>query len=258
MLWESRSRQDILEVGGGILCGNRTLLTAWNTSSLVIDSLCDQAAKEDIAVVGLYCDFLAQQEQTVTNMMGAILKQLVGRGHIPEYLREAFHDGKKNVGGRGLRLPDLVKMLRVTIASLTQVFICIDALDECLPKHLPGLLGSLRDIVQELPRTRIFVAGRPHIKEDIHKYFTQVVMIPISPNANDIRSYLEMRLDMDPEPDAMSDDLRAGIIRIIIDRISDMCVRVFGTFSLPKIHAHPELHVDSSLFRSTLTQFWGR
>ena len=125
MFRESRSGQDILEVGWGILCEKRILLTAWNTSSLVIDSLCDQAAKEDIAVAGLYYDFLAQQEQTLTNMMRAILKQLVGRGDIPEYLREAFQEGKKNVRGRGLQHPDLVELLHVTIASLPQVFICI-------------------------------------------------------------------------------------------------------------------------------------
>ena len=195
----------------------------------MIDSLCDQAAKGDIAVAGLYCDFLAQQEQTIANILGAILKQLVGRGDIPEYLREAFQKGKREFGGRGLRLPDLMGMLRTTIASLPQVFICIDALDECLPKHLPGLLGLLRDILRELPRTRIFLTGRPHIKEDICRYFAKVVVIPISPNADDIRSYLEMRLDMDAEPDAMNDDLRADITRIILERISDMCVRAFGT-----------------------------
>jgi hypothetical protein len=160
--------------------------------------------EEDIAVAGLYCDFLAQQEQTITNMMGAILKQLVGRGGIPKDLREAFQKGKKEIGGRGLRLADLMGMLRIAIASLPQVFICIDALDECLPKHLPELLESLRDIVRESPRTRIFLTGRPHVKEDIQRYFTKAVVIPISPNTDDIRNYLEMRLDRDDEPEAMT------------------------------------------------------
>ena len=204
----------------------------------MIDSLCDQAAKSDVAVAGLYCDFLAQQEQTIANILGAILKQLVGRGDIPESLREAFQKGKREFGGRGLRLPDLVGMLRTTIASLPQVFICIDALDECLPKHFPGILGSLRDILRELPRTRIFLTGRPHIKEDICRYFAKVVVIPISPNADDIKSYLEMRLDMDTEPDAMNDDLRADITRIILERISDMYVRAFGTATPSIIYAY--------------------
>jgi len=39
---------------------------------------------------------------------------------------------------------------------------------------------------------------------------------------DNIRSYLEMRLDKDPEPEAMNDDLRADILRIILERTSDM------------------------------------
>ena len=41
LLPESGSGQDIPEVRGGILWKKRILLTARNTSSLVIDSLCD-------------------------------------------------------------------------------------------------------------------------------------------------------------------------------------------------------------------------
>ena len=195
----------------------------------MIDSLCDQAEKESIAVAGLYCDFLSQQEQTITNIMGAILKQLAGRGSIPNYLREAFQKGKAEFGGRGPRLVDLVGMLRVTIASLPRVVICIDALDECLPKYLPELLRSLKDIVRESPGTRIFLTGRPHVGEDVRRYFPSAVVIPISPNPDDIRNYLEMRLDGDPEPEAMNNDLRADIIKVILEKISDMCV---GSFSI--------------------------
>ena len=115
-------------------------------------------------------------------------------------------------------------MLKIAIAALPQVFICIDALDECLPKNLPELLKSLRDIVRESPTTRIFLTGRPHVADDIQRYFPKVVAIPISPNLDDIRNYLEMRLDGDGEPEAMNDSLRADIIRIMQEKISDMCV----------------------------------
>jgi len=209
-----------------------------NTSSLVIDSLCDQARNEDITVACLYCDFLAQQEQTITSMVGAILKQLVGKGDIPICLREAFQQGKQEIGGRALLPADLMRMLKMTIASLPQVFICIDALDEFLPKHLPELLRSLRDIVRESPNTRIFLTGRPHVKEDIQRHFPRVVLIPVSPKTGDIRNYLEMRLDMDPEPEAMSDDLRADIIRIMMEKTSDMYVGTFNISGLSLIYTY--------------------
>ena len=222
MLRESWSGQNISKVSGGILWKRRIPLTARNTSSLVIDSLCDQAGKEDIAVVGLYCDFLTQQEQTTTNIMGAILKQLVGRGGVPEYLREAFQKAQKEFGGRGLRLGNLMEMLKIAIASLPKAFICLDALDECLPKHLPELLKSLGDIVRECPKTRIFLTGRHHVREDIQRCFSKTVVIPISPNTDDIRNYVEMRLASDTESEAMNKELWADIVRIILEKISDM------------------------------------
>ena len=215
----------------------------------MIDSLCDQARKEDIAVVGVYCDFLSQQEQTITNIMGAVLRQLVGRGGIPDYLREEFQKGQKEFGGRGLRLVDLIGFLKIAIASLPQVFICLDALDECFPNYLPGLLSSLRDIVRESPGTRIFLTGRPPVREDIQRCFSSVVVIPINPNIDDIRNYVKMRLDRDAEPEAMSNELRADIVRVILAKISDMCVGQFSISSLPMIYTDWGLCVDSCWFR---------
>ena len=197
-------------------------LTTRNTSSLVIDSLCDGAGEENIAVAAFYCDSLSQQEQTINNIVGAILKQLVARGGIAKGLREAFQKAKKEIGGRGPRLADLMGMLKNAIASLPRVFICIDALDECLPKCMPELFESLRDIVRESPSTRIFLTGRPHVGGDVRRYFTSAVVIPISPNKDDIRNYVETRLDRDAEPEAMSNDLRGDIVRVILEKISDM------------------------------------
>jgi len=198
--------------------------TARNISSLVIDSLCNRAQEENIAVVGLYCDFLSQQDQITTNIMpvGALLKQLVGGGGIPDDLRAAFQKGKKEFGGRGPRLVDLMGMLKTVIASLPYVFICLDALDECLPKRFPQVLESLRDILRESPGTRIFLTGRPHVREDVQRYFPKAVVIPISPNPNDVRNYVEMWLDRDAEPEVMSDDLRADIVRVILEQISNV------------------------------------
>jgi len=190
----------------------------------VVDDLCDGPSEEGIAIAMFYCDFRDQREQTTTNIVGAILKQLVVRGEVLEHVQEAFQKAKKEVGGRGLRLPDMVEMLKQAVATLSQVFICIDALDECLPQHLLGLLVSLEDILQESLGTRIFFTGRPQVGAEIEKRFTGSVIVPISPKMHDIERYLEKKLEMDTESDAMSDTLRADILRIIPQKISGMCV----------------------------------
>ena len=196
----------------------------------MIDDLCDEPCEEDIAVAMFYCDFRDQREQTATNIIGAILKQLVIREEVLEHLRKRFQKAKKEVGGRGLRLPDMVQMLKKAVIALPQVYICIDALDECPHNHLLELLTSLKDILQGSRRTRIFITGRPQVEGEIKRHFTNCATVPISPKRHDIRRYLEKKLEMDTERDAMSDCLRADILRIIPERISEMCV---GGYAVP-------------------------
>jgi len=155
-------------------------------------------------------------------MLGAMLKQLVNRGGIPENIREAFQKARGEFGGLGLRLPDLVEILKKTIATQARVFICIDALDESTPKHRRELLESIREVIRVLPNTRVFLTGRPHIDDEIARYFNKTIRITLSPTNTDIRDYLEMRLNGDTDPTVMDDELRADILRIIPDRISEM------------------------------------
>ena len=220
-----------------------------NTSSLVVDRLCDQPGDVAVTVACLYYDFLVQNEQSIADMMGAILKQLIGRGGIPADVREAYQKGKTKLGGRGLLHADLMRMLKIAIGSLPQVFICIDALDECLPRNLLELLQSLRDIALGSPTTRIFLTGRPHVLGAIQRYFTKVVVIPISPNTDDVRNYLHMKLDRDEEPEAMDNDLRADIMKVILDKMSDMCVRASSLPCQSMVNTYGKLCVDSSLLR---------
>jgi len=173
-------------------------------------------------VVGLYCDFLTKQEQSTANILGSMLKQLARRAGVPDQIREAFQKAKKEFGGRGLLLSRMVDILKETITSLPRLFICIDALDECTPKHRRDLLESLREIVAVSSSIRVFLTGRPHIEREIMKCFSQAVRIPLAPAHDDIQSYLEMRLDNDDGYDAMDDELRADIMRIIPEKVSEM------------------------------------
>ena len=155
-------------------------------------------------------------------MLGAILRQLLEKDGIPESLREVFRKGKRGFGGRAVQLLDLVEILKRTITSLPEVFICIDGLDECVPNNRRVLLESLQEIVQASPTIRVFLSGRPHIQDEVKRYCTTAIMIAVFPTVGDIERYLEMRLDRDPTPSAMDDNLRAEIMRVIPREISQM------------------------------------
>ena len=141
-----------------------SVLTDDDVSSLVVDRLCDQSKGQNTAVTCFYLDFAARKEQSVTSILGSLVRQAVGgMERVPEDITEAFEEQKKSIGGRGPRLADIVKMLQ-TITSSLPTFICIDALDECAAPHRFKLLNSLQQIVEKSPRTRIFMIGRPDRK----------------------------------------------------------------------------------------------
>ena len=173
-------------------------------------------------MASLYCDFLYEEKHSATNILGAILKQLFARDVIPEPVRQALHEKMVLGGGRPVQLSDLVEMLKATIALLPGVFICIDGLDECLQKNRLQLLESLQEIIRASPITRVFLTGEPHVRDDIERYFPEAITIPITPTIRDIEMYLKMRLDQDPTPTAMDDILRADIMRVIPQNISQM------------------------------------
>ena len=183
--------------------------------------MCDQNRDRDVAVAWLYCDYLAREKQSATNMLGVLLKQLFERDEISGSVRQVFYK-EKRFGGRAVQLSDLVEMLKTAIASLPEVFICIDGLDECLPNNRRELLESLQEIVRASPATRVFLSGRPHILDEIKRNFTEAIIMQVAPTIGDIEIYLEMRLDRDSTPGAMNDNLRAEIMRVIPRKISQM------------------------------------
>jgi len=159
-------------------------------------------------------------------MIGALTKQFVNALEmVPTEIEEAFQRSGRAVGGRGLHVPEIVKLLRAALTPIKRTFICIDALDECPDKHLPQLMTSLHTVSQELPGVQLFITGRPHIRSVVEKYLPgSVDAIPISPNREDIREFLEMELKHDLDPEAMSPTLQDDIIKRIIEKIPDAYV----------------------------------
>ena len=84
------------------------MLISCDGSSLVVDSLCDRAGDQEVAVACLYFDFAAQKEQSPASMLGAVLKQIVsGLEKVPKGIAQAYEKQKKVIGGRGHSLTRL-------------------------------------------------------------------------------------------------------------------------------------------------------
>jgi len=192
------------------------LLIGCDNSSLVIDKLCDEAGEGDTAVMCFYFDFAARNEQSPVNMLGSLPRQLVsGLGGIPKTIVQDFQKQKKGIGGRGLQVPGIMKMFQA-FAATKRIFICIDALDECVTEHRMVVLESLRQILQGSSNTRLFMTGRPQVRSEVEKRLDGgATFISIQPTEDGVIRYLKDKLRKDTTPEIMSSTLEAEIMRSI-------------------------------------------
>ena len=194
---------------------------------MVVDYLCDQVIEQDMAVACFYYDFASREAQSPTNMLGSLLKQLLsGLGAIPAEIVKRFQGQKKAIGGRRLQLPDIVKMC-ATVTSSQRTFICVDAFDECVPRHRMEVLDALGQILRGSPNTRMFMTGRSHIQGVVERGLGGgTISVSIKSRDDDIVTYLRARLINDTTPEAMDNLLENDIVKSIPEGISEMYVPV--------------------------------
>jgi len=72
---------------------------------------------------------------------------------------------------------------------------------------------------------RILLTRMPHIDEEIVECIGKEGRIPTSPAQDDIKNYLEMRLKGDTTLKVMDGQLRADILKVIPEKISEMYCR---------------------------------
>jgi len=203
--------------------GSESVLMSRDDSSLVVDRLCDQTGGQNTAVSCFYLDFAARKEQCATNVLGSLLKQMVGgMERIPEEISRAFQQQATTIGGRKPQLMNIVQMLQ-HITSSRRAVMCIDGLDECSGMERVRLLDSLQKILEKSPGTRIFATGRPHILPEIERRLAgHVRSISITPIRKDITEYLRIKLGEDQTPDAMDESLEAEILEKVTENVSEV------------------------------------
>jgi len=213
-------------------------LIGCDDSSLVIDKLCNEAIREDAAIACFYFDFAARNEQSPVSMLGSLLRQIVnGLGEIPEAVARGFQEEKMVIGGRGLQVSGILKMFQ-TITAAKRTFICVDALDECVPEHRMVVLESLGQILQGSRCTRIFMTGRSQVRTEVERKLDGVVtFISIRTTKDGVVRFLLEKLRKDAAPEIMSSTLEADIMKSIPQINSETYVKASSREKLPKQRA---------------------
>ena len=188
--------------------------------------MCDESAEEDTAVGCFYFDFAARNEQSPANVLGSLLRQLVsGLEGVPEVVLQCFRKEKRVIGGRGLQVSGILSMFQ-SITATKRTFICVDALDECVPENLTVVLESLAQILQGSPSTRIFMTGRPHVRSEVGRRLEgAATFVFIRTTEDGVLRFLREKLRKDRLPNMMSNTLEREIMQSIPAISSETYVR---------------------------------
>jgi len=198
------------------------MLTRNKISSLVIDTLCEQACRKGVVVLFFYCNGQEQKDQSAANIIGSLLRQFaVGTAEIPEGIHSAFEKSRQG-GGRGLELPDMMELFIKTIILIERAYICIDAADELLPQARSELLDALGQIIREAPNTRLFLTGRPHIRREIEKHLVQdAYSINVVVDQGDIARHLSRKMDDNMRDADVMGDLKNDMVGGMSEKASE-------------------------------------
>ena len=176
-----------------------------------------------MGIACLYADYNDQSDQTLVNILGSFLRQLICvQEPIPEEVIHKLY-GIRNQNKKVVT-EDILVLLKIRLDQLKQVFICIDAVDELDPKVRQQLLNKLKELVIN-NNIRLFLTGRDHIKSEVQDRFKvpKEYIVNISANQHDIREFVRQQIkDNDLNPEAMDEFLAKDIENAIIEKSQGM------------------------------------
>ena len=210
-------------------------------SSLVIDRLRDDHIGQKTAIGFVYFDYRDQGRQSLENTVASLLRQVVSQKSVlPISLVELYTKlGKQKLKPQ---IQDLERILLHICQDFDQVFIPIDALDECdeamRRKHFLPFLAAL----QTIPSIRLFVTSRPYPK-DIRKALDPAPQIHVQASDADLRMYLRRKIEESGHADIIDEDFKQRLIDTVTRDAQGMYVNRF--LSARCVHCRIASHFGS-------------
>ena len=180
---------------------------------------------ESNAVAVLYLSYRDQEKQSAKNLIGSLVRQVAHRKMtLSDNAVGLYHD--HTLKGSRPTINELSSLLHSEINPLSEVFILVDAMDECSVNDYTReeLLTTLQRLL-EMPNVRLMITSRPVASIDAH--LQGMAYLEIRAADEDIRKYIENRIPKERRliPHVRGDDaFQVSIIDTIIAKAQGMYV----------------------------------
>jgi hypothetical protein len=186
-------------------------------SSLVIDHLRKANDHQGAGIAFLYCNYKKYREQRPVELLSALLRQLVqGLPSVPKLVQDLYENHTRTKSRPSLE--EISATIRGVLGSYPEVFIIIDALDECPDEHRDILLSRLKTL--QIPTVKLMITSRPNIS--ISSEFENALVLPIKAHQEDIERFVQGQIPRLARSVSSRQDLRQLVISTIKDAADGM------------------------------------
>ena len=197
--------------------------------------------EEGTAVIYAYCYYKEHSQQSLPNILGGLLKQLLSlRKTVSADVKALYevHQGHHRTG----TLAEISSLLRAELRGYRKVFIIVDALDEYSENQndCDSLLAELEKLREYSNMMLTSRSVAPYVDA-----FRGASRVTIAAKAGDVRQYLESQIPTLPRFVKASPELQELIIQTITEAVEGMYVTSIS-FSMPCCHEH--IKVDNPTY----------
>jgi hypothetical protein len=209
----------------GIPGAGKSMMTAIVVDHLWTKFPVEDGSANDTGVCFVFCSFKRREEQGAAHIIAALLKQLMQEQPL---IPEAVEDLYKRHHSRRSRpsLEELYQTLRLVIISHTQVFVVIDALDECVSAN--GTRKYLLDMIFRLQtEADVKLLATSRFIRDVEERFEGFPTLEVKATDADLHTYLMAQMPLLPKCVSKSQELQKTIVSKIVESAGGMSVSLF-------------------------------
>ena len=194
-------------------------------ASAIIDKLERHFTSSNIGLAFIYCNYKERDGQTLTNLIASLVQQLAQRSStISDDVRAlyAHHNHQRTRPG----FEEYSRILRSLIATFTDVYIVVDALDECDWSN-----GARMKLIKELQESSANLLCTSRHLGDIEQSFANYSRLEIRASDTDVTKFLQARISEEGslvEFCGRDKTLEGTIVEKIIEKANGMYVPALG------------------------------
>ena len=194
-------------------------------ASITIEHLINTfRGQHDTGVAYIYCDYKAEHEQGPSVLLASLLKQLLQqRSSIPDHVQDLY--GQLSNGAKP-SFPSFQRMfdsLLLTVASFSQVYIVVDALDEL--QHDGQVVQTFLSKFSELKTlTSVNFMLTSRVIPRVTDFIQSDVTLEVRAKKEDVIRYIDAHMKWLPKFISKNADLQQTIKGSIVDAVDGMWV----------------------------------